>query len=150
MGKASFHANGEFQSPEKLLTFLQRKTCREANVVHETKENRHSFGVSLALLLFFVDLRPASDHVTVRFSYLWLILVLYVPLVKMRARDLVSMIYLVFVGRLVDPTVKVGKEEMLTMIRHGANQIFASKDSTITDEDIQTILERGERKVRHA
>ena len=97
-----------------------------------------------------MDLRPASDHVTVRFSYLWRILVLYVPLVKMRARDLVSMIYLVFVGRLVDPTVKVGKEEMLTMIRHGANQIFASKDSTITDEDIQTILERGERKVRHA
>ena len=48
----------------------------------------------------------------------------------------------------MDPTVKVGKEEMLTMIRHGANHIFASKDSTISDEDIITILERGERKVR--
>jgi len=51
-------------------------------------------------------------------------------------------------GRLVDPTVKVGKEEMLTMIRHGANHIFASKDATVTDEDIQTILERGERKTK--
>ena len=37
---------------------------------------------------------------------------------------------------------------MLTMIRHGANHIFASKDATVTDEDIQTILERGERKVQ--
>ena len=43
--------------------------------------------------------------------------------------------------------MKVGKEEMLTMIRHGANEIFASKDSTVTDEDIISILERGERKV---
>ena len=33
------------------------------------------------------------------------------------------------------------------MIRHGANEIFASKDSTVTDEDIISILERGERKV---
>ena len=50
-------------------------------------------------------------------------------------------------GRLVDPTARVGKEEMLTMIRHGANEIFASKDATITDEDIDIILERGEKKV---
>ena len=33
------------------------------------------------------------------------------------------------------------------MIRHGADQIFASKDSTITDEEIDTILEKGEKKV---
>lgn len=36
---------------------------------------------------------------------------------------------------------------MLNMIRHGANHVFASKDSEITDEDIDTILERGEAKV---
>jgi SWI/SNF-related matrix-associated actin-dependent regulator of chromatin subfamily A member 5 len=33
------------------------------------------------------------------------------------------------------------------MIRHGANHVFASKDSEITDEDIDTILEKGEVKV---
>lgn len=50
-------------------------------------------------------------------------------------------------GRLVDNAgTKLGKDEVLQMIRHGADQVFASKDSTITDEDIDTILERGERK----
>lgn len=33
------------------------------------------------------------------------------------------------------------------MIRHGADHVFASKDSEITDEDIDAILERGEKKV---
>lgn len=32
------------------------------------------------------------------------------------------------------------------MIRHGADQVFASKDSTITDEDIDTILQKAEQK----
>lgn len=41
---------------------------------------------------------------------------------------------------------KLAKEEMLSMIRHGANHIFASKDSDITDEDIDAILEKGEKK----
>lgn len=35
---------------------------------------------------------------------------------------------------------------MLDMIRHGADQVFASKDSTITDENIDTILEKAEQK----
>ena len=34
------------------------------------------------------------------------------------------------------------------MIRHGANHVFASKESDITDEDIDAILARGEKKVR--
>ena len=42
---------------------------------------------------------------------------------------------------------KLGKEEVLTMIRHGAQQVFASKDSDITDDDIDMILKRGEEKV---
>ena len=51
-------------------------------------------------------------------------------------------------GRLVDAAAnKVGKDEMLQMIRHGANQVFASKESMITDEDIDVILMKGERKV---
>uniref|UniRef100_A0A8C1JB27 SWI/SNF related, matrix associated, actin dependent regulator of chromatin, subfamily a, member 5 n=1 Tax=Cyprinus carpio TaxID=7962 RepID=A0A8C1JB27_CYPCA len=51
-------------------------------------------------------------------------------------------------GRLVDPnTSKLGKDEMLSIIRHGATHVFASKESEITDEDIDAILERGEKKV---
>ncbi|XP_078391133.1 SWI/SNF-related matrix-associated actin-dependent regulator of chromatin subfamily A member 5 isoform X1 [Cetorhinus maximus] len=50
-------------------------------------------------------------------------------------------------GRLVDQNLnKLGKDEMLQMIRHGATHVFASKESDITDEDIDAILERGERK----
>jgi hypothetical protein len=40
------------------------------------------------------------------------------------------------------------KDDMLTMIRHGANTIFASKDGTITDEDIATILEKSQEKTK--
>lgn len=47
-------------------------------------------------------------------------------------------------GRLVDNKTALNKDEMLNMIRHGANHVFASKDSEITDEDIDTILEKGE------
>uniref|UniRef100_A0A4W3JES4 SNF2 related chromatin remodeling ATPase 1 n=1 Tax=Callorhinchus milii TaxID=7868 RepID=A0A4W3JES4_CALMI len=50
-------------------------------------------------------------------------------------------------GRLIDQqTNKLGKDEMLQMIRHGATHVFATKDSELTDEDITTILERGEKK----
>lgn len=50
-------------------------------------------------------------------------------------------------GRLVDSTNKVNKDDMLNMIRHGADKVFAGKDSTITNEDIDAILERGQKKV---
>ncbi|KAJ8266456.1 hypothetical protein GJAV_G00130640 [Gymnothorax javanicus] len=50
-------------------------------------------------------------------------------------------------GRLIDQqSNKMAKDEMLQMIRHGATHVFASKDSELTDEDIITILERGEKK----
>lgn len=50
-------------------------------------------------------------------------------------------------GRLADSkNTALNKDEMLNMIRHGANHVFASKDSEITDEDIDTILEKGEAK----
>lgn len=56
---------------------------------------------------------------------------------------------IVLSGRLVDQNLnKLGKDEMLQMIRHGATHVFASKDSDITDEDVDAILERGERKVK--
>ncbi|XP_020936514.1 probable global transcription activator SNF2L1 isoform X15 [Sus scrofa] len=51
-------------------------------------------------------------------------------------------------GRLIDQqSNKMAKEEMLQMIRHGATHVFASKESELTDEDITTLLERGERKL---
>ncbi|XP_068081642.1 chromatin-remodeling complex ATPase chain Iswi isoform X2 [Anabrus simplex] len=49
-------------------------------------------------------------------------------------------------GRLVDSKNQLNKDEMLNMIRHGANHVFASKDSEITDEDIDSILMKGEAK----
>ncbi|KAM5290099.1 putative global transcription activator SNF2L1 isoform 1-T1 [Glossophaga mutica] len=50
-------------------------------------------------------------------------------------------------GRLIDQqSNKLAKEEMLQMIRHGATHVFASKESELTDEDITTLLERGEKK----
>ena len=51
----------------------------------------------------------------------------------------------VIVGRLVDNAgTKLAKDEVLSMIRHGAEKIFASKDATITDDDIDNILHEGE------
>lgn len=51
-------------------------------------------------------------------------------------------------GRLADSKGQsLNKDEMLNMIRHGANHVFASKESEITDEDIDTILTKGEMKV---
>ncbi|UYV62642.1 SMARCA5 [Cordylochernes scorpioides] len=49
-------------------------------------------------------------------------------------------------GRLVDAQAKLGKDEMLGMIRHGADHIFASKESEITDEDIEAILAKCEKR----
>uniref|UniRef100_A0A158PBN4 Global transcription activator SNF2L1 n=1 Tax=Angiostrongylus cantonensis TaxID=6313 RepID=A0A158PBN4_ANGCA len=49
-------------------------------------------------------------------------------------------------GRIAEAQKTLGKDDMINMIRHGAELVFASKDSTITDEDIDTILERAELK----
>jgi len=50
-------------------------------------------------------------------------------------------------GRLVEGQTKLQKDEVLNMIRHGADKVFASKESTVTGEDIDEILERGAKKV---
>ena len=39
---------------------------------------------------------------------------------------------------------------MLGMIRHGAKQVFASKDADIVDDDIDKILAMGEMKTKDA
>uniref|UniRef100_A0A8D8WF21 Chromatin-remodeling complex ATPase chain Iswi n=1 Tax=Cacopsylla melanoneura TaxID=428564 RepID=A0A8D8WF21_9HEMI len=49
-------------------------------------------------------------------------------------------------GRLTDSKNTLGKDEMLNIIRHGADHVFAGKDSEITDEDIDVILERCQAK----
>jgi len=38
------------------------------------------------------------------------------------------------------------KDELLSIIKYGADEIFESKGSTITDEDIDLILSRGQEK----
>lgn len=51
-------------------------------------------------------------------------------------------------GRLLDKTNNaLNKDEMLNMIRHGADHVFASKDSDVTDEDIDSILAKSESRV---
>mmetsp|Transcript_10066 Transcript_10066/g.36776 ORF Transcript_10066/g.36776 Transcript_10066/m.36776 type:complete len:1049 (+) Transcript_10066:144-3290(+) len=49
-------------------------------------------------------------------------------------------------GRLTESKTSVNKEELLQMVRYGAEQIFSSKDSTITADDIDVILARGAEK----
>ncbi|KAL3096922.1 hypothetical protein niasHS_002638 [Heterodera schachtii] len=51
-------------------------------------------------------------------------------------------------GRLAENQKALGKDEMLAIIRHGANVIFAGKEATITDEDIDSILQKAEEKTR--
>ena len=52
-------------------------------------------------------------------------------------------------GRLVDQQKKLGKDEMLNMIRHGASKVFASSsDSVDLDVDIDKILTEGEQKTK--
>ena len=64
---------------------------------------------------------------------------------------LIERIIILVLGRLVDNAAnKLGKDEVLNMIRHGASHVFASKDSEITDEDIDRIMEKGEKKVTKA
>jgi len=53
-------------------------------------------------------------------------------------------------GRLVDASAKIQKDDILNMIRHGADKVFAGKDATISNDDIDAILERGEKKTQEA
>ncbi|KAG6612213.1 Chromatin-remodeling complex ATPase chain [Phytophthora cinnamomi] len=49
-------------------------------------------------------------------------------------------------GRLQEKQAKLTKNDMLEMIRFGADQVFRTTDSTITDEDIDAILAKGEQR----
>merc|ERR1712238_257629 len=50
-------------------------------------------------------------------------------------------------GRLKDKD-KVAKEEIMAAVRFGADKVFRSEESTITEEDIDVILERGKAKTK--
>jgi SWI/SNF-related matrix-associated actin-dependent regulator of chromatin subfamily A member 5 len=47
-------------------------------------------------------------------------------------------------GRLQDAKGSVGKEDLLQMVRYGAEKIFSGASGAITSEDIDTILQKGE------
>lgn len=49
-------------------------------------------------------------------------------------------------GRLQEKDRKLSKNELLDTIRFGADKIFRTKESTITDDDIDLILEQGRKR----
>jgi hypothetical protein len=51
-------------------------------------------------------------------------------------------------GRLKEMDNKVSKEEIMAAVRFGADTVFRSEESTITDDDIEIILERGKAKTK--
>ena len=51
-------------------------------------------------------------------------------------------------GRLKDKDSKLSREELLAAVRFGADKIFKSKDSSITDDDIDMIMDAGKRKTQ--
>ena len=51
-------------------------------------------------------------------------------------------------GRLQDKDRKIGKNELLDTIRYGADQVFRSQVSSISDEDIDAILEKGRKRTQ--
>ena len=50
-------------------------------------------------------------------------------------------------GRLKEKD-KLSREELLAAVRFGADKVFKSKDSSITDDDIELILEAGKKKTQ--
>ena len=48
-------------------------------------------------------------------------------------------------GRLVENTKGVNKDDLLSMVRYGAEMVFSSAPSKITSEDIDAIIQKGER-----
>lgn len=49
-------------------------------------------------------------------------------------------------GRLAQQNRKLSKDELMTMVRFGADEIFNARGSMITDDDIDAILAKGEER----
>ncbi|CAK0743308.1 hypothetical protein CVIRNUC_001460 [Coccomyxa viridis] len=48
-------------------------------------------------------------------------------------------------GRLTENTKSVNKDDLLAMVRYGAERVFSSEAANITDEDIDAIIQKGQR-----
>lgn len=46
-------------------------------------------------------------------------------------------------GRLTQNQSKCGKDDLLSMVKYGAEKVFSSEPAKITDEDIDNIIARG-------
>ena len=51
-------------------------------------------------------------------------------------------------GRLKDKDKKLSRDELLQAVQFGADKIFKTKDSSITDEDIDLIIDAGRKKTQ--
>eukprot|EP01138_Halocafeteria_seosinensis_P010924 gb/GECG01011157.1/.p1 GENE.gb/GECG01011157.1/~~gb/GECG01011157.1/.p1 ORF type:complete len:1190 (+),score=197.09 gb/GECG01011157.1/:1-3570(+) len=51
-------------------------------------------------------------------------------------------------GRLMEQNKQLSKDEMMQMVRFGADEIFRSDRAVVTDEDVDAILARGEEKTQ--
>jgi len=51
-------------------------------------------------------------------------------------------------GRLQEQSKAMSKNDLVGMIKYGADEILRAKGSTITDDDIDAILERGEQRTK--
>ena len=49
-------------------------------------------------------------------------------------------------GRLTENTKTVNKEDLLAMVRYGAERVFSSDAADVTDEDIDAIIKKGEQE----
>jgi SWI/SNF-related matrix-associated actin-dependent regulator of chromatin subfamily A member 5 len=49
-------------------------------------------------------------------------------------------------GRLQQSNSKLNKEELMSMVKFGAEAVFSSEGATVTDEDIDLILQKGEKR----
>ena len=49
-------------------------------------------------------------------------------------------------GSLAEKFSTLSKSELMTMVRFGANEIMSNKDGTLTDEDIEVLLAKGEQR----
>ncbi|PSC72801.1 chromatin-remodeling complex ATPase chain [Micractinium conductrix] len=47
-------------------------------------------------------------------------------------------------GRLVENTKSVNKEDLLNMVRYGAERVFSSEATNITEEDVDALIAKGE------
>lgn len=51
-------------------------------------------------------------------------------------------------GRLQDNKAALGKDDLLQMVKYGAEKIFSGAGATVTDDDIDAIIARGESETR--